>query len=524
MQASNAKERNDMQHPASEVESDTPLVLPDDEHNRALVSQVHPAGWVNPTPSGRYNLIAIGAGTAGLVSAAGAAGLGAKVALIERHLLGGDCLNVGCVPSKGLISAARVAAQARAAGEFGVRVSGVEVDFPAVMERMRRLRSQIAPVDGVARFSSLGVDVFLGHARFTGPTTIEVGGQTLEFARAVITTGARATAPPIPGLEQAGYLTNETLFSLTELPRRLAVIGAGPIGCEMAQSFCRFGSEVTLIEAADRILIREDADAAALVQRQMVSDGVRLAVDASIGKVDARGAERVVHYQSGGTAHEVVCDALLVGVGRAPNLDGLGLEAAGVQYERAGVTVNDSLQTTNKRVYAAGDIASRNQFTHTADALARIVLQNALFPGPRKKASTLHVPWCTYTAPEIAHVGLYEKDAAERGIEITTITVELEDVDRAVLDGETEGFVRVHLQKGTDRIVGATIVAAHAGDMISELTVAMVGRVGLGTIATAIHPYPTQAEAIRKAGDAYNRTRLTPTVKRMFERWLAFRR
>jgi len=496
---------------------------PDDEYNRTLLSHVHPADWVNPTPAGRYNLVVVGAGTAGLVAAAGAAGLGARVALVERHLMGGDCLNVGCVPSKALISAARVAAGARTATRFGVRVSGVEVDFPVVMERMRRLRSQIAPNDSVRRFADLGVDVFIGQGTFTSPTTLAVDGTTLEFSRAVVATGARAAAPPIPGLADAGYLTNESIFSLTELPRRLVVVGAGPIGCEMAQSFRQFGSEVTLVETAGHILVREDPDAAAAVQHQMEQDGIRLVLDAKVTGVDRRGSDRVVRCEVGAVAHEIVCDDILVGVGRAPNLEGLGLEAASIAHGLAGVTVNDYLQTSNPRVYAAGDIASRYQFTHTADALSRIVLQNALFAG-RKKASALQVPWCTYTTPEVAHVGLYESEAAGRGLDVTTITVALRDVDRAILDGEDAGFVRVHCKKGSDRILGATIVATHAGDMISEVTVAMVGRVGLGTLASAIHPYPTQADAIRKAGDAYNKTRLTPFVKGLFERWLTFRR
>ncbi len=501
----------------------SPLVLPDDEHNRTLLAHVHPHDWANPVPSGRYNLVVVGGGTAGLVSAAGAAGLGARVALVERHLLGGDCLNVGCVPSKGLIGVARLAAQARAAGAFGVRVAEVSVDFPAVMERMRRLRSQIAPNDGVQRFTGLGVDVFIGNGRFTGPGALEVDGRRLEFARAVITTGARAAAPPVPGLAATGYLTNETLFWLTALPRRLAVIGGGPIGCEMAQSFARFGSEVTLVETADHILVREDADAATVVQRQMLRDGVRLLFGANATRVERRGADKIVRYDVGGAAHEVACDEILVAVGRAPNVEDLGLEAAGVAHDHTGVTVNDHLRTSNPRIYAAGDIASRYKFTHTADALARIVLRNALFGG-RQTASALHVPWCTYTSPEVAHVGLYERDAIARGERVTTITTRLADVDRAVLDGEEEGFVRVHLRQGTDRILGATIVAAHAGEMISEITVAMVAGVGLGTIANAIHPYPTQAEAIRKTADAHNRTRLTPLVKKLFGRWLAFRR
>lgn len=508
---------------AAERSEGEPLVLPDDAHNRALTSHVHPPRWLNPVPTGRYNLVVVGGGTAGLVSAAGAAGLGAKVALVEKHLLGGDCLNVGCVPSKALISAARAAASARGASTFGVRVGSVEVDFPAVMERMRRLRAEIAPHDGAERFAKLGVDVFLGEGRFTGPTTLSVGGQTLEFSRAVIATGARAAAPPIPGIEEIGYLTNETLFSLTELPRRLLVIGAGPIGCEMAQAFRRFGSEVTLFEAETHILPREDADAAAIVERQFRHEGIHLIVCGRIQQAERAGNEVVLHCEVQGARHEIASDAVLLAVGRAPNVEGLGLEAAGVETGAGGVIVNDFLQTSNPRIYAAGDIASRFKFTHTADALARIVLANALFAG-RQKASALHVPWCTYTSPEIAHVGLYEHEAAGRGTAVDTITVPMADVDRAVLDGQGEGFLRVHLEKGTDRILGATLVAEHAGDMISEITVAMAAKRGLGTIAKAIHPYPTQAEVIKKAADAYNRSRLTPTVQRLLKAWLRIRR
>jgi pyruvate/2-oxoglutarate dehydrogenase complex dihydrolipoamide dehydrogenase (E3) component/uncharacterized membrane protein YdjX (TVP38/TMEM64 family) len=499
------------------------LVLPDDEHNRALIASVHPRGWVNPTPTGRYNLVVVGGGTAGLVSAAGAAGLGAKVALVERHLMGGDCLNVGCVPSKALISAARVAADARGAAAFGVRVSGVEVDFPAVMERMRRLRAGIAPHDSVQRFADLGVDVFVGEGRFTGPTRLAVGGRTLEFSRAVIATGARAVALGIPGLEDTGYLTNETVFSLTELPRRLAVIGAGPIGCELAQAFRRFGSEVTLFEAETRVLPREDADAAAILDRRLRAEGVQLVLRGHVTRVERRASGIVIHCEVGTRQDALVCDAILLGIGRAPNVEGLGLEAAGVAYDKRGVTVNDYLQTTNQRIYAAGDIASQFKFTHMADALARIVLANALFGG-RKKASALHVPWCTYTQPEVAHVGLYEHEAVARGHAVNTITIPMNEVDRAILEGTDDGFLRVYLQKGTDRILGATLVANHAGDMISEITVAMVGKRGLGTIANAIHPYPTQAEVIKKAADAYNRSRLTPRVKKLFGWWLAARR
>ncbi len=510
---------------AHDEQSLFPALLPLDEHNQKLQRNTHPTDWVNPKPSGRYNLVVIGAGTAGLVTAAGAAGLGAKVALIEKHLTGGDCLNVGCVPSKALIRCARVAAEARHAASFGVKIGGaVEVDFPAVMERMRRLRAEIAPNDSVHRFKSLGIDVFLGAASFSGPDTVTVGGQQLHFARAVIATGARAVAPPIKGLAEAGYLTNETVFSLTELPRRLAVFGGGPIGCELAQSFARFGSQVTLIDSHAHVLSREDKDAAQRVQAALIRDGVRIVGGGKGAEVRRQGDERIVELQYEGERHTITVDQILVGVGRAPNVEGLNLEGVGVKYDtREGVAVDDRLRTTNKAIFAAGDICSRFKFTHTADAQARIVIQNALFFG-RAKASALTVPWCTYTDPEIAHVGLSERDAQAAGIATQTFTIELKDVDRAILDGDDEGFLKVHVRKGTDKIVGATLVAGHAGEMISEITLAMVAGVGLSTIAKTIHPYPTQSDVIKRAGDAYNRTRLTPRVKALMKRLLAWRR
>jgi pyruvate/2-oxoglutarate dehydrogenase complex dihydrolipoamide dehydrogenase (E3) component len=504
--------------------SDLPPLHPWDEHNRRLQAQVHPSDWVNPTPSGRYNLVVIGGGTAGLVTAAGAAGLGAKVALIERHLLGGDCLNVGCVPSKALLRSARAAAAVREAGAFGVRVEGdATVDFPAVMTRLRRLRADLSPHDSAARFRELGVEVYLGDGRFTGADTIEVGGRTLHFARAAIATGARAAAPDIPGLASVPYLTNETVFSLTELPRRLAVVGAGPIGCELAQGFARFGAQVVLIESAAGILPREDREAAAVLRAALERDGVRILRDGRDLSV-ARG-DGGIRWQlaTAGREQEGIADALLVAVGRAPNVEGLGLEAAGVAYDRKGVRVDERLRTTNPKIYACGDVCSRFKFTHAADFMARIVIQNALFGG-RRRVSELVIPWCTYTAPEVAQVGLTVEQARADGIAIDTFTLPLDRVDRAILDGEENGFVRVHVRRGTDRIVGATVVAAHAGDLIGELSLAMTAKIGLRGIGAAIHPYPTQAEAIRKLGDLYGRTRLTPFVKRLFRGWLAWRR
>ena len=496
---------------------------PLDEHNSRLLDAVHPPTWANPTPSGRYNMVVIGGGTAGLVTAAGAAGMGARVALIERRLLGGDCLNFGCVPSKALIRSAHSAAEVRRAGEFGVSVpAGLGVEFGVVMERMRRLRAQIAPHDSAERFRSLGIDVFIGDARFTGADSIEVAGRTLRFARACIATGARAGAPPVPGLKETGYLTNETVFSLTELPRRLAVIGAGPIGCELAQAFARFGSEVYLIEAMHGVMPNEDPDAAEMVKQSLLRDGVRVMCCGKNLTVSRSDDGKRLAVGSHGADYDLNVDEILVGAGRVPNVENMGLEAAGVEWDKTGVKVNDGLRTTNRRIYAAGDICSRYKFTHAADAMARIVIQNALFFG-RAKASRLVMPWCTFTDPEVAHVGMYEKDAHAKGVETDTIRVELGKIDRAILDGE-DGLLKVLLRKGSDEILGATLVSRHAGETISELTTAMTHGIGLRKLASVIHPYPTQAEVIKRAADAYNRTRLTPSVKRIFERVLAWRR
>ena len=501
-----------------------PAALPDvsplDEYNVKLIENVHPTRWINPDPAGRYHLVVVGAGTGGLISASFAAGAGGRVALVEQHLMGGDCLNVGCVPSKAIIRSSRVFAELRDAASLGWRVpEGAEADFPAVMARMRRVRLQISQNDSASRYrDQKGVDVFLGHGRFTASDTLEVDGKTLRFKRAVIATGARATYPPIAGLADVGFLTNETVFNLTERPRRLALIGAGPIGAELAQAFCRLGSEVTLLEMADRILVREDPDAAAIVQASMIRDGVNLVVNCGVQRVERTDAGKVIHFTCGGE-RSVVVDEILVGAGRAPNVEGLNLEAAGVIYDRQGVQVNDSLQTSNPRIYGVGDVCMAWKFTHAAEEAARIAVQNALLPG-RRKLSALTMPWCTYTDPEIAHVGMYEHEARQRGIDVDTFTHPWRDVDRAITDGEEDGFVKIHVKKGTDQILGATIVARHAGETIGELTLAMVGKVGLKTLARVIHPYPTQADALRRAAFAYSVTRVTPLVKKLLGLWM----
>ena len=513
-----------MQATDKNMQHESVQLTPFDEHNQKLESNVHPPEWKNPTPTEPYHLVVIGAGTAGLVTAAGAAGLGARVALIERELMGGDCLNVGCVPSKGIIRAARVAATVRDADEFGIHPGETETNFTEAMNRMRELRAKISPADSAARFAELGIDVYFGQGSFVDDSTVTVTKKdgsvsTLNYKKAVIASGARAAAPPIEGLDTVNYLTNENLFSLTELPKRFGIVGSGPIGSEMAQSFARFGSEVFLFERDDHILSREDSDAAAVVQREFVRDGIHLMVDSQDMKVSPADDGQIhVSVTRNGQPETIVVDELLIAVGRAPNTDGLNLEAVNVQYSRAGVEVNDHLETTNPKIYAAGDICSKYKFTHAADFMARIVIQNSLFavgPFGKKKASDLVIPWATYTSPEIAHVGMYEHDAKAAGFEVDTYTQELADVDRAILEGQDQGFVKIHTKKGTGKIVGATIVAENAGDMISEITVAMTNNIGLGTIASVIHPYPTQAEAIRKLGDQFNRTKLTPLSKKL---------
>ncbi len=508
-------------------------LLPEDEHDRELAENVHPGNWVNPTPSERYNIVVLGAGTAGLITAIVSASLGAKVALVEKHLMGGDCLNVGCVPSKGIIRAARAWADLQRAAEFGIGVPpGVTCDFGAVMSRMRRLRARISSNDSAQRYAKLGVDVFLGHGRFANQETIHVegaaGNRTLTFARAAVCTGARASAPSILGLKEAGYLTNETVFSLTSLPRRLAVIGAGPIGCEMAQTFARFGSHVSLIEALHGILPNEDRDATQVVQEQIVKDGVTLLCCGQDLQVAKTADGKRLTGASHGRPYDLTVDEILVGVGRTPNVEGLGLEQAGVEFNVEGVKVNGRLQTSNPRIFAAGDICSRFKFTHAADAMAQIVVQNALFPHPfglgYANAESLIIPWCTYTQPEIAHVGMYEKDAKAKGIEVETYTVKMDEVDRAILDGEEKGFARIHLRKGTDKILGATIVAAHAGDLINEFSVVMKAGKGARIIARTIHPYPTQAEVNKKVVNLWRKAHFSPATKNKLARLFAWMR
>lgn len=497
--------------------------IPHDDHDRELLDNVHPPAWRNPQPADKYTLVVLGAGTAGLVAAHAAAALGAKVAIIERNLLGGDCLNVGCVPSKTILRTSRLYADMRNAENYGARVPGdIRVDFPAVMERMRRIRARISRNDSARRLISAGVDVYFGEARFTGADAAVVEGKTLRFKKALIATGSRPVTPSIPGLIEAGYLTNENIFDLTERPPRLLVIGGGPLGCELAQAFCRLGSQTIIAHAEPLFLPREERDAAQLVSDAFARDRIEIRLNTKAVNVRVEGKQKLVDLVDHDYKSTVAVDEILTGIGRAPNVEGLNLEAAGIDYDtEAGIRVNDFLQTTSSRIYAAGDACLEHKFTHTADASARIAVHNALFLG-RKRQSALTIPWCTYTDPEVAHVGLYARQAREKDIPVKTFTVPMHDVDRAIADSEEEGFVKINVKEGTDKILGATIVARHAGEMINEISLAIVSGMGLSTLARVIHAYPTQVSAIKMAADAYNRTRLTPTLKRLSTRWLTW--
>ena len=499
-----------------------PPPLPHDALERHRLDNVHPEAWQNPTPAARYQLLVIGAGPAGLAAARMAAALGARVALVERHLLGGTCLNTGCVPSKALIRTARLLADMREAPRYGVRrPDDLQVDFAAAMARVRRIRSHLSGSDSVRKLAAAGVDVFFGRAQFAAADTLEVDQQTLRFDKAILATGARPHIPDIPGLREAGCYTSANVFNLTELPRRLLVIGGGPLGCELAQAFSRLGARVTIVQDKPLFLEREERDAAQMLSEAFARDGIEVRLNTRITAIRTVDGERHVEMVSDDYHSAIAVDAILTGVGRRPNVEGLALEAAGVTLaDTGGIAVDDHLRSANPRIFAAGDVCLHEQYTDTAVASARIAVQNALFRG-RQRLSELVIPWCTYTDPEIAHVGLYVREANQQGIPVKTFTVPMHEIDRAVCDSEQDGFVKIHVRERSDEILGATIVARHAGDMINEITVAMVAGAGLRTLARVIHAYPTQAEAIRRAADAWNRKRFTPRVRERLRRWLA---
>ena len=477
---------------------------------------------------GIYNVVVIGGGTAGLVTAAGTAGLGGRVALIERNKMGGDCLNFGCVPSKALISSARLIQQIRNAEKWGLDRQSPQFAFEKVFERMRARRTKIAPNDSQERFESLGVDVFRGEAKFVSPHEVEVDGQRLRAKNFVIATGSRAVIPKIEGIEAIQYFTNETIFDeLKEKPESMIVLGAGPIGCELGQALSRLGVKVTIVEYGPQILGPEDVDVAEFMQKQFAAEGIAVQTCTEAKRISMRDGVITVegNYKPPDVARsspvQFAAEALLLAIGRCPMMKALNLEAAGVKYNANGVEVNDYMQSSQPHIYAAGDISNRLKFTHTADFTARVVVRNILMPFQflRQKVNCAVVPWCTYTDPEVAHVGFGEKEAKQKNVEYDLFVVPLEDVDRAVVESEDTGFAKILAAKGSDKILGATIVALHAGDLLHEFVLAMNAKIGLGEIVSMIHAYPTFAEVARKAADKYNKTRLTPRLKRIFT-WL----
>ncbi|HXE64625.1 MAG TPA: mercuric reductase [Bryobacteraceae bacterium] len=486
------------------------------------LDRVHPADWKNPHPKDRYHLVVLGGGYGGILTALEAARAGASVALVERDLLGGTCLNAGCISSKALIRTSRLCGDITNAWRFGAGMPEHEfhADFGAAMERMRHVRARVSRRYSASELSERGIDVFFGNGRFTGKSTLAVHGKELRFKRALIATGAHQIIPDIPGLAEAGYLTNDSVFGLTKRPRRLLVIGGGPFGCELAQAFQRFGSQVTIVQKDPFFLRQEERDAAQILSEAMARDGIGIHLNTEARSIRRGSNEILANLVTDDYETTIAADAILIGVGRAPNVAGLGLEAANVEYDAAnGIHINDYLETSNPRIFAAGDVCREHRFAHIEGASAHIVTRNALFLG-RQRLSALSIPWCTFTDPEIAHVGMYVTEAREKNIPVRTLTVLMHEVDRAIADGEEEGFVKIHVREGTDCILGATVAARHAGEMISDISLAMSAGIGMRRLACVSHPYPTQAAAIKVAANRFVQTR-KPSVRNWLEKlWL----
>jgi len=483
------------------------------------------AGWHKPATYD-YNLVVIGAGSGGLVAAYIAAAVKAKVALIEREKMGGDCLNRGCVPSKALLRSAKLLAQARRAKEFGLRAGPGECAFAAVMERVQRVIEKVAPHDSAERYTALGVDCLHGEARLVTPWVVEVDGRRLTTRNIIIATGARPLVPPIPGLDQVEVLTSDNLWALRELPQRLVVLGGGPIGCELAQAFARLGSRVTQVEMAPRLLGREDPEVSALVRERFEQEGVRVLAGHAAKAVRLDGSRKLLLCTSGEKTMEIEFDAMLVAVGRQPSITGFGLEELGVTISpRGSVAVDPFLRTNFPNIFAVGDVAGPYQFTHTAAHQAWYATVNALFGGWRSfRANYAVIPWCTFTDPEVARVGLAEDEARQQGVPYEITRYELADLDRAIADGEDHGWVKVLTRPGSDRILGVTIVGAHAGDLLAEWVLAMQHGLGLNKILGTIHTYPTLAESAKLTAGAWKRSHAPLRLLQWVERYHAWRR
>ncbi|HUX72629.1 MAG TPA: mercuric reductase [Steroidobacteraceae bacterium] len=472
----------------------------------SYLRRVHPSDWRNPVPKASYDLVILGGGPCGLAAAATAVGMGRSVALVERNRIGGNSLNVGSVPSKAIVRSGGAMAAVRDGAEYGLaRIDDPVADFEAVMARMRGIRTRIAEYHSVERLQSCGIDVFFGAGRFVGKKTLLVDTQPLRFKKALIATGARPRPSDIPGLEQVGYLTSTTIFDLLRLPKRLAIIGGGPLGCEMAQALARMGAQVTILQNEPKFLPHEERDAAELLSRALSRDGVETRLNTTVVGARLQGGEKWVDTVSNGVKFSLAADQIMLSVGRVPNIEDLGLEAAAIDFGAAqGIHVDDYLRTSNANVYSAGDVCMQHKFTNVAQASAQIAVLNA-FRLKRRRQSHLLIPWCTYCDPQVAHIGLHVRQARRRAIAVRSVTIMMQDVDRAITDGQDEGFVKIHVRRGSDEILGASIVAAQAGEMINELSVIMSAGIGMRQLAGILHTYPAQSDAIRLAAVAFMR-------------------
>ena len=488
-----------------------------------FLENVRPPDWPVPDPPDCYAYIVIGGGPAGLLAAQLAAAMGARTALIERHWLGGESLNYGSVPTKVLHRAARLYADMQSAARYGVKPPA-DVDADAdpllVLARAKRVRTRLSRVRSAARLKQLGVDIWFGNARFSGSDTIDVDGRTLRFRKALIATGSTPNPVTIPGLAEAGYIQASTIFNVDKKAESLLVIGGGPDGCEAAQSIARTGVKTVIAMREPLFLPGEERDAAQMISDALANDGVEIHLNTEATRVWIEGGKKVVELVNDGEKRTVEVDRIFVGLGRMPATEGLELERAGIRHdEERGVHVDDFLRTSNRRVFAAGDVCLRPRFTSVAYASARIATANALTL-PYRRFSRLTIPWCTYTDPEIAHVGSYVREARERGVPIKTLTVQMHDVDRAVVDGEETGFVKIHVREGSGRILGATIVARHAGEMINEISLAIVAKMKIDELSRVLRAYPTQAEAIRMAADSFLFSRVPWWLRWLTRAWV----
>jgi len=486
------------------MQSGTSRGKPDDE--KIFLRRVQPEDWKNPVPRNAYDLAIVGAGPAGLVAAKSARQLGFSVALIERYRMGGNSLNVGSVPSKAIIRTACVCDTMRDAAEFGAPIPNEPaLEFGKVMVRMRRIRTRISEYYSVHELAALGVDIFFGTARFESADTLCVGDVRVRFRKALVATGARPRTPDIPGLDQMAYRTSATIFEIAALPKRLAVIGGGPLGCELAQAFCRLGSHVTIVQNDPKFLPREERDAAEILSRSMARDGVEIRLNTTVVGARRESGAKILRTVNNAVASDIQADEILLSVGRIPNVEELGLKAAAIEFDTdQGIKVDDFLRSTNPNVYAAGDVCLSLKFTNAAQFSARMAVQNALMQAQLRQNSSV-IPWCTYCDPEIAHIGMHVWEARQQSIPIKSFTVMMHDVDRSITDGQDSGFVKIHIAEGSDRILGATIVASRASELINEMAVIMSAGIGMKALAAVAHTYPAQSEAIMLAAQAYKR-------------------